>query len=256
MVAEVIEGEAVELGQELELRPPAPVNLFHTSDPAEVIERATATAKPLADVIRKQKLFKDISGRKHVLVEGWTLLGSMLGVFAACVWTRKLENGWEARVEARTLNGQLVGAAEAMCLRSETLWKSRDEYAIRSMAQTRATSKALRQPLGFVVQLAGFQPEPAEEVASPEPAEPKSAGGSQSSAVDSPPAESPFKIPAAAQKKVKVKADALATELVALVAELGATDSLPSIERHREALDVDWLTRQIATAKKAKAGRV
>ena len=32
------------------------------------------------------------------------------------------------------------------------------------MAQTRATSKALRQPLGFIVQLAGFDPTPAEEM--------------------------------------------------------------------------------------------
>ena len=32
------------------------------------------------------------------------------------------------------------------------------------MAQTRATSKALRQPLGFVITLAGFDPTPAEEM--------------------------------------------------------------------------------------------
>jgi hypothetical protein len=37
------------------------------------------------------------------------------------------------------------------------------------MAQTRATSKALRQPLGFVMQLAGFNPTPAEEMPRDEP---------------------------------------------------------------------------------------
>ena len=42
--------------------------------------------------------------------------------------------------------------------------KPRDDYALRSMAQTRATSKALRQPLGFVMSLAGFDPTPAEEM--------------------------------------------------------------------------------------------
>ena len=43
------------------------------------------------------------------------------------------------------------------------------------MAQTRAQSKALRQPLGFVVSLAGYETTPAEEVgggAGPEPAPP------------------------------------------------------------------------------------
>ena len=91
----------------------------------------------------------------------------MLGVFPFTVWTRKLEDGWEARVEARTLDGRVVGAAESMCARSERRWRNADDYAIRSMAATRATSKALRQPLGFVMHLAGFDATPADEI--PEP---------------------------------------------------------------------------------------
>jgi hypothetical protein len=88
----------------------------------------------------------------------------MLGVFPVVEWTRPVADGWEARVEARTLAGQVVGAAEAECLRTEKQWKSRDDYALRSMAQTRAVSKALRGPLGFVVTLAGFEATPAEEM--------------------------------------------------------------------------------------------
>jgi hypothetical protein len=85
--------------------------------------------------------------------------------------------GWEARVIARTRMGEVVGSAEAECLRSEDAWSftpppnkygktppARDDYALRSMAQTRAVSKALRLPLGFVMQLAGFNPTPAEEM--------------------------------------------------------------------------------------------
>lgn len=45
-------------------------------------------------------------------------------------------------------------------------------------------------------------------------------------------------------------------ELVALVQELGATDSLPSIHEHAAAGDIDWLERQIVTAKKHLAERV
>lgn len=142
--------------------------LFGTDDPVAVIQKAAAVATPLKDLIIKQKLFTTIQGKAHVRVEGWTLLGSMLGVFPVCVWTRPFDDGvtsgWEARVEARTRDGAVVGAAEAMCLKSEKTWGSRDGYALRSMAQTRATSKALRQPLGFVMQLAGFNPTPAEEM--------------------------------------------------------------------------------------------
>jgi hypothetical protein len=144
--------------------PEAPTTLFRTDDPGEIIRRATAVANELKTVLVDQKLTSTISNREHVKVEGWTLLGTLLGVFPVCVWTRKLDDGWEARVEARTLSGAVVGAAEAECLRSEKTWSSRDDYALRSMAQTRATSKALRQPLGFVVTLAGFDSTPAEEM--------------------------------------------------------------------------------------------
>lgn len=160
---------------------PAPLTLFRTDDPTEVIARATATAEPLAKVIREKELAVRISGREHVRVEGWTLLGSMLGVFPICEWTRTIERdgkpyGFLARVEARTITGAVVGAAEAECTRDEAQWgfnpKShdgdpltpRDDFALRSMAQTRATSKALRIPLGFVMSLAGYEATPAEEM--------------------------------------------------------------------------------------------
>jgi hypothetical protein len=164
-MSEIIDAETGEL---VPYQPASPVSLFGTNDPAEVVEAARRAAAPLVDVIRSQKLSVKIGPSEHVRVEGWTLLGSMLGVFPVCVWTRQMDDGWEARVEARTRAGEIVGAAEAECLRSENTWANRDDYALRSMAQTRATSKALRQPLGFVMQLAGFNPTPAEEMPRPE----------------------------------------------------------------------------------------
>ena len=142
----------------------APITLFGTDDPVAVVERATAIAAPLADVIRQKRLFKHIGNHDYVFVEGWSLLGSMLGVFAEIEWSRPIENGWEARAVARTLAGRIVGAGEAMCDRSEAKWKTADAYSIRSMAQTRAVSKALRLPLGFIVALAGYSATPAEEM--------------------------------------------------------------------------------------------
>lgn len=167
-----VESTAVEVGTDLVPAPPPSPTLFRTDDPVQVVERASVAASALNDVLRRQRLTKRISGREHVLVEGWTTLGSMLGVVPVCTWTRKLPNGWEARVEARTLDGRTVGAAEAQCTRDETTWADRDDYALRSMAQTRATSKALRGPLGFVVALAGFDTTPSEEM---DPAAPASA---------------------------------------------------------------------------------
>ena len=142
------------------------LNLFGGASPVEVVHQTAQIADALADVLKKKKLYATIQSKNYVTVEGWTLLGSMLGVFPVCVWTKELGDGqgWEARVEARTRDGAVVGAAEAECRRSERSWANRDSYALRSMAQTRATSKALRQPLGFVVKLAGYESTPSEEI--------------------------------------------------------------------------------------------
>jgi hypothetical protein len=171
MTEHTVDATAEEIGAEVstDLAPThvQSQNLFHTDDPVEVITRASRAAEALKGVIQRQGLVSNIQGREHVRVEGWTTLGSMLGVVPVVTWTRRTEDGWEARVEARTLDGRVVGAAEAMCTKSEGKpWNNRPDYALRSMAQTRATSKALRGPLGFVVTLAGYEATPAEEMPS------------------------------------------------------------------------------------------
>jgi hypothetical protein len=128
-------------------------------------------ARILVGVVEDRGLYATISGRRHLLVTAWTTLGGMLGVFPVITWTRPNEtgDGYVARCEARTRDGALVGAAESECSRSESTWRSRDAYALRSMAQTRATGRALRGPLEQIVVLAGFDPNAAEEMP-PEPA--------------------------------------------------------------------------------------
>jgi len=174
---QVVDAEVEEIGTDVVPAPTA--TLFRTDDPAESVERMTAVANALKEILTKQGLTARISNKEHVLVEGWTTLGALVGVTPVPVWTRPLEGdapghkafGYEARVEARTLDGRVVGAAESMCTRDENRWRNADDYAIRSMAQTRATSKALRGPLGFIVTLAGFESTPAEEMpAAPAPA--------------------------------------------------------------------------------------
>lgn len=167
--ADVVDGELVTVDH------PGDVTLFGTGNPHEFLTRVRTVADALADVIRQQNLAVRIRGSEYVRVEGWTCLGSLLGVFAETEWTRPVDGGWEARVVAHTRAGEPVGAAESMCTRSESRWRTADDYAIRSMAATRATSKALRQPLGFVMQMAGFSPTPLEEIPPDEPA-PEPAG--------------------------------------------------------------------------------
>lgn len=161
---EAIDAEIVEEpGTELEaVAPTAPTNLFQGATPADVLVRARETAEAFKPVVAAHAV--NIQGKQHVTIEGWLTLAAMLGLSPVCTWTRKLENGWEARVEARTFDGRTVGAAEAECLRDEGRWKTADDYAIRSMAQTRASSKALASVLRFVATLAGVEGTPAEEM--------------------------------------------------------------------------------------------
>lgn len=152
------------------------LTLFQTSDPKELVETARKMAVELASVIDQCNLYLMIGAKKYVELEGWTLLGSMLGVFPVTVWTKRISgdgcdaSGWEARVEARTQSGAVVGAAEAMCLDSEKNWAGKDDFTLRSMAQTRAAGKAMRLPLSFVMTLAGYAPTPREEMPAGGPA--------------------------------------------------------------------------------------
>lgn len=163
--AEITDAEVVD-ATSTELVTQPPTALFRTDDPVEVIEKATAVANALKDVLDSRGLTQMIQGKSHVRVEGWTTLGAMLGVTAVCVATESVDGGYRATVEARMPDGRVVGRADALCTKYEKRgpWKTSDDYARLSMAQTRATSKALKGPLGFVISLAGYSTTPAEEM--------------------------------------------------------------------------------------------
>jgi hypothetical protein len=110
----------------------------------------------------------------------------MLGVFPVLESCEPVEldgvKGFKAAVNAQTRSGEIVGRAEAYCMTNEKRWDKAELYAVASMAQTRAVSKALRLPLGFVVQLAGYETTPADEMPP----------GGQSAPADSPAPDRPF----------------------------------------------------------------
>ena len=137
-------------------------------------------------VFKKREGGKVVSERKskHVRFEGWTTAGALLefimgdSVHPITVSTEPIPYpegkgpsdypqgafGYKAHVEARTSDGRVLGGAETSVTRDESRWRNADDYAIQSMAQTRAGSKALRAPLGWLVALAGFDQTPAEEM--------------------------------------------------------------------------------------------
>ena len=71
--------------------------------------------------------------------------------------------GFKAKFTA-TKNGMPVGWGEGRCTRGEASKVGQEDFALSSMAQTRAQSRALGAPLKFVVKLAGYETTPAEEL--------------------------------------------------------------------------------------------
>lgn len=138
--------------------------------PRAMVAYATEVANVLSDVIEKQKLYSNIGGKKHVMVEGWNTMGCFLGILPKERDVRRMENGsYEAFVDlvnART--GAIVGGASHICSIDEARWGKADEYARRSMSVTRATGKAYRLGYSWVMKLAGYEPTPFEEMPEPE----------------------------------------------------------------------------------------
>ena len=133
--------------------------------PEEVIERASQIATQLAKIIKDRQLSTRIRDKDHVRVEGWTTLGAVLGVIPRERNTIRTEQGFESYVELiRTSDGVVVGGASAICSWAEPRWSKADDYAVRSMAITRATGKAYRLGFSWIMVLAGYSPTPAEEM--------------------------------------------------------------------------------------------
>lgn len=144
--------------------------VFAVAEPAAMIEHATKVADALIDVVRKRGLSRKIGTKEYLEVEAWTTLGVLVGCTARTEWTRPVDDaegnrlGWEAAVEVVNANGVVIARAEAECLRSEKNWSNRDDFALKSMAQTRCMGKALRMPLGWIAVLAGYAATPEAEM--------------------------------------------------------------------------------------------
>lgn len=148
--------------------------LLHETNPVLILEESKAIANALADIIKEKKLYTPINGKDYVHVEGWTTLGALVKVFPILDWSKRLDREdeviYESRVIAQTLKGEIIGIGEGLASGNERTKsgspKWTDEYAIKSMSITRATSKALRIPLGWIMTLAGYEGTPFEEMPS------------------------------------------------------------------------------------------
>lgn len=131
-------------------------------------------ATTLKEFIVARGLYTKIKDKNYVNVEGWEFAGASLGIYPIVQFCDRVKEDvpstttdeikYESRVELVMIsNGRTVGAGVAICSNKESSKKYFDEYAIASMAQTRAIGKAYRNQFAWLMKMAGYEPTPAEE---------------------------------------------------------------------------------------------
>lgn len=152
-------------------------------DPLIALEKMEKFVKVIAAKCRGKQFVSEIEGRNYARAEWWSAVGGSLSIFANTDRIENLDNETETKRRAWVQlfrNGVPFGPkASGLCSSLEVLQNKRtkeiksrwldpngrpEEYAIDSMATTRATSKAFRQSMGILPVLAGLEATPAEEM--------------------------------------------------------------------------------------------
>lgn len=125
-------------------------------------------SKVLTKFITENKLSCVIQGKQYVYCDGWKFAGTSFGLTA--IPNKPINESKDKEIkyscECDIINIQTqvkLSYGFAICSNLEAKKKSFDEYAIASIAQTRAIAKAYRNLLGFIMNAAGFEATPAEE---------------------------------------------------------------------------------------------
>lgn len=203
-------------------------------------------SKDLSKLIKEKGLSSNIQGKQFVNVEGWQFAGASLGLMPIITETTDLtrrgtepgqvEIKYMAKCEVRNITtGQLVATGVAICSNFEHSKKRFDEYAILSMAQTRAIGKAYRNLLAWLMKAAGFEATPAEEM-------------------DFAPADTPKKPTQTVQEVVAEIVEEQDVDLDALKMEIAGCKKVKDLTdiyfTHRQLFDSDPLLLKLMSMKK------
>lgn len=148
-------------------------SLVMVRNPNVVLKEALRAAEALKKVIDAKPNKVRFNGETYLENEDWLTIARFYGVTSRIRATRFVTygegeysiRGFEATAEAYLVErDRVISMAESMCLSDEGNWKSKPLFQLRSMAQTRASSRVLRAVFGWVVVLAGYKPTPAEEM--------------------------------------------------------------------------------------------
>lgn len=147
----------------------------------EKIGITVKVADTLKTIVKHQGLVKKGLNKKnpeeeYVLKGGWEMLNTFMGITSVTKVIDEIRNdkqrivGYKASctllkdpeyVNGEIVGGKVMGYAEASATREGY---QKETSSMMSMAQTRAYNKATRNCMGWIMQMAGFQGTPAEEM--------------------------------------------------------------------------------------------
>lgn len=142
------------------------VVLSEQEAPAGVMGRGAAVAAACRQIVLSTTM--DLRGKKYIRAEGWQALAAANGLSPRISMVEEMQNG-DIRAVCdliRLSDGETVASSEGFVGTDEPMWQGRPRYARRGMAQTRATSRACRSALAWIVPLldADLSTTPAEEM--------------------------------------------------------------------------------------------
>jgi hypothetical protein len=135
---------------------------FNINTPYKAKQMANVLAKHITD----NRLSANIAGHDYVMVEGWQFAGGLMGLFPQITEVKEIAPmKWMATAQIVNIKTEkIVSTGYAICSKEEAKKRGFDEYAILSMAQTRAIGKAYRNYIGWIIKMAGYEATPAEEI--------------------------------------------------------------------------------------------
>lgn len=155
--------------------------LVPVEQPRELMVRGQSVATACKEIVMRCSVH--FAGRRYIQAEGWQALASLSGLTPRIEAVEEMEGG-DVRALCslvRISDGEIMARAEGFVGTDEPVWfggtvtdkwgktkvlPKRSKFAIRAMAQTRATSRACRTALAWLVPLvdSSLATTPAEEM--------------------------------------------------------------------------------------------
>ena len=141
--------------------------------PEESLKAAAEACKSLMKYIKNSNLTPVTMGKgnEHLRVEHWGVISAFFGYAVQTMEPApvKIEeyHGYKCLAKLiRKTDGFVLGRATSLCMRDEHQWREKPNYALASMAATRAAAKCQSNVWRWVVVMQGFSGTPVEEMGS------------------------------------------------------------------------------------------